>query len=347
MRLRDLLEAPISDITAMHMDRDGSFRPEDQKKITSTEWRERVIRLFRNSPYDFKLFIVNGDENNKVLMKGKTWIDRLDVSVNNVKNYVGLHSLQWAESIVGHPLDGHGITVLMFNNEGSERVGLTPWIVAHRIAHMFLESNQRAENDQINRLSDSLGQALSSLLYYLESQEPFNKTLRYGDADYADIFKALSPFRTARTGNVRDRGEYGVELMTQFLISGKVTFLHDWIKGERVQPHEFSPIEQEIIKVAQTITHDVDTMILRASRPNRGKDLDLLYTALRGNPIRPRSKEQLRLILDRIVSDDRMVKPFPTSNSERQHDRLDNYESKINEIFGNMLKLAVGKVIAL
>jgi predicted transcriptional regulator len=351
MRYTEISEAPISDIVSQDMNREGTFRPEDRKKIQSPEWQERVYRLFQSSPFPIMLYLINGSPENKITMTSKHFINRIDVSVDKVKDYVGIMSKERAETILQHPMDTEGkITAMMFHNEGSERVGLTPWIVAHRIAHMFLERNDRPANESIRYMLFELQQHLNDLFTYLSRQPAFGhlKQLNSND-DILDMARTISTFRSARTGNLRDSGEYGVELLAQFILKGKVTFSRSWIDGDpEQQQSEFNEQEQAIINAAKLIKNkltDIDTYFLRIEKGHFG--VEDLFNSLRGNPHRPRTHKALYNIIAKMVNEERYVRIMPKTEAGRYHEYLTLYEDRINQTMQKMLNYAVGKVLVL
>lgn len=338
------MESPISDITHYDMDQEGTFRPDDRKKFQSPEWKERVIRLFRSSPFPITLHLVNGTPDMKVKVTTKYAIDRIDVL--DVKNYVGIQSKEKAEAILGKPIDTNGtITAIMLQNEGSARVGMTPWMVAHRIAHMFFERNQRDANYEILSRAREVNYIVNNLFSFMDR----NLRVDIDDAEgrIAHFAKLLSSFRSAQTGNLRDSGEYLTELMAEFLIKGRIIFKRDWIDGDPEPETKFSKVERAIIDAAMKSRDggSIDNYLLRVTKGHR--PLNPIFTAMKGDPLRPRTRKELMAIIQHMVDNDRLVEPTPKTEGARIHGYITEYEKRINDEMSRMMEYAIGKVIML
>lgn len=256
MRYRDIYEAPIADMSYHgDMETPGTFRNDDLKKFRDPEWKERVVKLFQNGPFDINLHIVNGDAEGKVTKRTKYTIDRVDTK--NPSKYVGLQSPEWAEAILGHPIDTEGkITAILLQNEGGARVGLTPWMVGHRLAHCFFENNSREVNSALQSTAMMCTRAVSTFFMAL------SKYFRAYDIEVPDgseeavafIAKHVSTFRSGRTGNLRNSGEFLVELLASYIMTGKVEFRRDWIEGGPRPKPELTDLQWAIHDTASRIS---------------------------------------------------------------------------------------------
>ena len=348
MRYRELIEAPIQDMDFVgDMNNPGSFRDDDLRKFRNPEWKERVIRLFRNSPWDWEIHIVNGREDGKVKFSTKTVVDYINTEF--ARDYVGIHDKRWAEAIVNHPLETDGkITILLLTNEGTDRVGLTPWMVAHRIGHCFFESNDRYQNERIIAMGTGIRNSLSSIatiiIKYMEDQGLATRNT----IGLTKVAQLLSNFRSARTGNLRDRGEYPVELMAEFILNGKVTLKTDWIGGNPRPRYEVSPVEEAVLSACS----EYHLSILGAVKWD--DHFERLFKAMSSNPLRPCTRAAFKALLvsmeEREVDEKYASENFPSrhwTEQEALHFHVKKVENKINEILEKMVNFCVGHVLVL
>ena len=341
MRYRDLIEAPIADID-FHgdMNTPGTFRKDDLKKFNDPAWKERVLKLFRNAPVDIYLHIINGDDQGRITRRGPTWTDK--VYTNDVSKYVGIQSARWAESIIG-PVETEGrITVLLFQNEGGARVGLTPWMVGHRIAHCFVERNDREMNDRLRYLSRTLISTLTRLVNALIPLMGL-PLIDLGSEKVAEIAKHLSTFRSARTENLNNSGEYLVELFTEYLIKGKVEFQREWV-GDAKREKVLTDVQQAILDASKTYFRG--DRFADLEYPERA---DELFQQMKGNPLRPKTRRQFYAVIEHMI-DNELYDMYPKAvwtAAETIHYHLDKAEETLNKTFGEILDEGMGKVVVL
>lgn len=225
MRWKEINEAPLADFgTYGDLDKEGSFRSGDLRAMKNPKWVEKVERYLKKSPQNINLYLVNGD------IKNRDYEER--------QKYGGVQSLSYVERLIGKKVPDaiDSITVVLMNNEGDERVGLTPWIVAHRIAHALLAPG--ASQTEIQRYVTSFVQTCNEFLGTMSS---FLNRTQFGGGDNSgkDAFKRMSDmgikgqvqlvgkvckFKSAEAGHIERPGELFVELFTQYLVQGKVTF---------------------------------------------------------------------------------------------------------------------------
>lgn len=326
----------------------GTFRKDDLKKFADPIWKDRVLKLFQKAPFDINVHIVNGDENKKVVQASKYGINRVDTT--DIKRYVGIQSKMWAEQIVG-PLDTDGkITVILLQNEGTARVGMTPWMVGHRIAHTFLEANGREANVVLQRDGDQIQITLSRLFNELmktrKKEGLFD--IEGNDEFITEIGKLILPFRSARTGNLTHSGEISVELMTYYLTTGNVRFKRDWIAGPNFH-RELTPLQQEILDYGWNPYKDGALAGRFEYFYEYPEYLDNLYTTMRSSKLRPRTKAKLRDEI-KIMIDGELWDNKPNAAwtpSEVYHFHLTDAEKRLERLFQKMLNYTVGKIVVL
>ena len=127
------------------------------------------------------------------------------------------------------------INIIFTNNSGSERVPMTPWIMAHRIGHALVREKGR---NQFDNHSNPMAYAFSDLIrhtsYILENGYGFRdqrlpvnvKQLASASRGYQLLYtkfwSAICTFRSARTGNMRDWFEVNNELIAQYITTGSL-----------------------------------------------------------------------------------------------------------------------------
>jgi hypothetical protein len=161
MRWKEINEAPLADFgTYGDLDTEGSFRPGDLKAMQNPKWIEKVDNYLKKCPRDINLYLVNKAGNREFVT-----ISELD----------GVQPLSVVEKIIGKkvPNSEQSITVVLMHNEGAERIALTPWIVAHRIAHALLAPGIRQDdiNQQVKSFVGECNVFLSQMASFLNSTE--------------------------------------------------------------------------------------------------------------------------------------------------------------------------------
>ena len=260
MRWKQIIEAPVADLaTVGDLNSPGTFRPEDLKKFRDPEWHVRVRRVLERCPVVLNLCFVNGDEQKRVKRSGATWIDRiyphdLEKSKNGSQSYIGINSALWAKSVLGDQLPKgyeQAVNVLLFHNEGTNRVGLTPWIVAHRIGHAFYEDTQREvmrPSMEMGREADKVVRDLVNTMNRAGALKELPLTASAYDI-VLTVAKMVSPFRTARNGNLTTAGEWVIELFAQFMTSGAVTFIRPEVEDRAALERWLSRAEKDLNEI--------------------------------------------------------------------------------------------------
>jgi hypothetical protein len=246
MLSRELFEAPLADFDVFgDQSTEGSFRADDLRAIRNPKWREKVFRAFDKTPFNFNIYVYNGPEG--MAPVGRQYHDDDDkVQVNDLANiykYAGLQSSAVIQKLIGKmpPDVANSITVVLVENEGSERVAFTPWILAHRVVHAIFYARQeddtrgpgRGQNQQISQTGGDIFRTITNLLGTMEKR--FEHSEHHGEK-FRNLVKPLdrinriatliAKFKSGRNGKLASPGEFVIELVTQFLVTGHVTFNH-------------------------------------------------------------------------------------------------------------------------
>jgi len=288
MRWKEIIsESPISDFgTFGDMDKEGSFRSDDLRALKNPKWQEKVFKAFSKTPFNFNVYVYNGEEGNAPVGK----LGHSNVKVNdlsNLKDYVGIQPINVIKNIIGKipPNTNDSINVLLVENEGSERLPLTPWILAHRISHAIFYAGQ----PQVLWSDDTSTQKLKFSTNYLDRVYKYlinhvQNIMMYKRQNYAtnvkNVAKLIGTFRSARTGNLSNPGEFLVEMMAQYLVQGSVKFNRPIIDDEKLTPPLDPSIDKDMLNFARRCNiryDDIDdakhafvTKIMDLKKPNKG-----------------------------------------------------------------------------
>lgn len=348
MRYREITEAPITDMS-FHGDLEtaGSFRASDLKMMRSQVWNGRVVKAFEKCPYDIGLYFVNGPEMGKIDFS--TPLFKSTVRTTRAYEYVGLHAPGWARIVLGGKLpEGweNRVNVILTQNEGADRVGLTPWMVAHRMGHCFLESNGRPENRVFAAYEGAASNILVSLVANMEAHllkaGMIPSNYESDDSRVNKVAPFLSPFRAARDGNLRNVGEYLVELMAQFLTSGRVTFKRIEIDGP-ARMRRMEPQEKALFAAMKSAIYGYQYHPMRES--SLEKELPVMFDAMKKLPGGPKNRKQTLAMYERWVGEG-FFGAAP-SGTDAMWEKIEQAEETINAAFSHMLDIAKGQFVVL
>ena len=269
MLIRDILyEAPLADFDMIgDPDTEGSFRTDDLKKFRNPQWREKIVRAFQRTPYKFNIYMMNGAE-------GRVAVgDQNPVEVRNLSNlerYVGIQPMALVTSLIGKvpPDTADSITILMVENEGTNRISLTPWMLAHRVGHALIYAGQAERSDgglsadlarfqtvrgffsTMNTMLNAAGDMLEGSLKYddLKWEKKAERAFR--------VAKMIGKMRSARTGNLASIGEFFIETIAQYLTTGAVSFNHPDI-DDAIS----SQFEQLLDRFQQAVTQKIEAVL--------------------------------------------------------------------------------------
>ena len=225
-----LREAPLADFDMIgDPDTEGSFRPDDLKKFRNPVWRDKIVNAFKNTPYKFNIYMLNG-EGGRVSIGGRDLEVR---DLGNLEKYVGINPMSVVARLIGKepPDTKDSITVLMVENEGTNRVGLTPWMLAHRTAHALLYAGQQADRstsagywqaNTIRAFYGTMDSLINESVRYLEHSQNFSHM--NWNSPGRSVAQVIGKMRSAKTGNLASVAEFYVEVIAQYLVTGAVSF---------------------------------------------------------------------------------------------------------------------------
>lgn len=218
MRLKDILsEAPISTHqTIGDFSKGHSFhKAADRALVTNPVAVKKVTDFFKNTSADFDFYFVNTKEARKYMELGK-------VKKDFVFNEMGIKP----EQLKDGEINPNAITVFFTNNRGDERAPLTPWIIAHRLGHVF-----RREYGWEHYLQTWVEQQLNGIMIaYGISPKKFTgwglgdnyASVRRYEIALRHLCETIGTFKSARDKNLRNANEFEYELFAQYLKDGAI-----------------------------------------------------------------------------------------------------------------------------
>ena len=184
------------DLTAI-----GSFRPQDTKIIASTRAHAKMARVLSRIPAPIELHFVH-------LPKP---FSNYEIDRHFCGSGVGFLPSQQVEKTyqVSLPERPLALTVMLVENEGREWIPLTPWMVAHRLAHALVIRNESRSDMQrlIRKFDDEL--CCISNAYCIDNSKTANM---FGTA------------RSSRKYLLSRYTEWFFECFAQYCVTGAIRF---------------------------------------------------------------------------------------------------------------------------
>ena len=186
------------------------FSPTDLRNINNDKFFEKLRTKFSKCPYQFDIFFVDHRNANKLNRPtGNEGAGHMVPS--RVKRYIP-EFYEYMKPIHNK----HAITILIVSNaQDDTSVSLSPWMVAHRIAHSFADNHLdvAVSNSSIRKQMNQYITKVETICIELSKY----KELGF---DYERLFT----FRSARINNVPPV-EVPIELFAQYIITGKVAIV--------------------------------------------------------------------------------------------------------------------------
>ncbi len=273
MKIRELMEAPISDIDVIGPASDehgkgSTFSKKDAGPVQSTQGLQKIKNMYRNVPYDFNFYLVSTNRRKR----GAAILDP-----NEAAELLGVERVK--------KLNPNSITIIFTHNITNERnyVPFTGWILTHRISHIFqfmatssdtsgkivqpyldLESYLfRGMMRDIGKILNARPALASRAIkeYKLASIEAFgnkdNRHIRW-------IVQKIFTMGSARRGKLSNHLDLAGELMAQFLLTGKITFNRLTHEDTKMFPERLNAINNLIaegeVKLNEMVKQVFDSM---------------------------------------------------------------------------------------
>ena len=221
MRYHEISEAPIEDLTHVgDWTKSSSFRHEqDRKLLTNPKAIRKITAQWERTPVDFNVYLVNNPD-------GRKWGE------------VGAVDQEWVEKNLPNTAPffeykPNAVNILFMNNTGDERVPFTGWIMAHRFGHAISRysrsynggrqfpdfTDARATVFRITSmiLNDAYGRNVP------DDEHKYDR-VRENEKLMIGFFEHIGTMRSARTGSIRTEFEFTLELLAQYMLTGRIKF---------------------------------------------------------------------------------------------------------------------------
>jgi len=272
MRVSDLFEAPIEDFTHVgDWTKSSSFRHEqDRKLLTNPKAIRKITAQWEKTPVNFNMYFVNNSDGTK---SGNSEIGMVDSS------WIAKNLPKTAPFIDIKP---DAINVLFMNNSGSERVPMTGWIIAHRFGHVVSRYGYGGRGGRMERqvydFTEARNEIFRVMAYILndgygygsrvpdsESRHTYSNNYEIRNANdklLVAFYEQIGTMRSARTGAIRNEFEFTLELLAQYLLTGRIKFNpipKRFSKGRSVHAY-FRDNEDDMEYYNQMLTDLADTL---------------------------------------------------------------------------------------
>lgn len=278
MRWKEITEAPIADFgTYGNMDQEGSFRSQDLKAMTNPKWQTKLHRMFEKTEFPINLYLVNApNDRTKPGQFGNPDTEHSSYrDLSGIDRWSGIKSKSEVEALTGRtfmPADyEQAITVVLIENEGDERIALTPWMVAHRIAHAFFLTHDRVKHYDLASLVSSVFPRFTRYvegmhLRLSQNIDEYDDVLekykeKYGMARFFAVCEFVGTTKGQK--KLASPGEFLVEAFAQYMIQGRVKLERPEISGHHARRRPLTKEEHDFIHAtAREFYHgSVDTYI--------------------------------------------------------------------------------------
>lgn len=221
MRIHELFEAPISDFEWNDDENARAFSKVDQRILRSEKARNKVVRMFRHTPFDFR-----------VVVSGGTGLDGEDDDHNwEVDTLAGAMDSGIHDQLTVHTATKYGdllarpdcITVLVISNMSplNNKMPFTAWTLGHKIGHAFqdgLYHRNPSWDSEIGKIVKEINKAIYVISY--AGEHTFDDASSEFNPNSTNV-----PFtmKSARDNKINNGFEVFPECVAQFLINGKVS----------------------------------------------------------------------------------------------------------------------------
>ncbi len=206
MIVQDLFEMPISGIhTYGDMSKPGSFRVDDLRMVSSPQAHEKIVRVLRKAPVDIELHFVNLPY---PVNANYHFSDKVGIGILNPEKFNTRYGFKLK-------LNKNALNLAYVENEGTDRVRMTPWIIAHRLSHIFAIST--VLEDEWHTMWDKLRQVMRHISWRFHL--PSGRTV---DVDL--LAYAFGTTSICREGRLTQPAEWFHECFAQFCVTGEVRF---------------------------------------------------------------------------------------------------------------------------
>lgn len=272
MKLHDLFEAPIQNYRVLgNQDEPISHTKADLKSAGNPAFLKKVKEAWLKVPYDFNFFLVNTHEaKNRAKMDLTAFAEFFnEKDALTIKQLVGIFGKDIAQEVEKvHTKDS--ITVLWLHNEGDEAIPFTPWMLAHRLAHLL----SIRSSDNFSGVTYALNHLFKDLTQEVQAEDPYGRYLfaeaPANDEQYA-ILKGLFSFGSVQNERLTRITELGPETFAQWLLTGKISINADYIDTLDISKKNKAMFKKRI----KEITQNTEERYSKALKDIQGKIVGL------------------------------------------------------------------------
>jgi hypothetical protein len=271
MKLKDLFEMPIADISFHGDDRATNFTDAEKKLMYKYAVQGTYHEKLKKLPMDLYVYVVHDDAlspigrrfpegeivmdtgNGDGTYKGQSPEDGPHIDAALSRNHIYVQLQRNAEK------DPNAVHLIMGDNYGGDnpdnQINLTPWMLAHRLVHAI---SSTAKNDLAMPLS--LDIAIITLSYM-----GLKKTSREKGDSMMIALGRLFNIRSLATGKT-DFGEASTELAAKYLVTGElkpIESVYDELVSHMKPMHQ-TALWRQILKFTQEFTKELDGMMAGA-----------------------------------------------------------------------------------
>jgi hypothetical protein len=214
--VQELDEAPISLNTIdMGVHHTSSFRDDDHKLHNSHKGQEKIKKVWHSSVTDVELYLIDvGITPEKALELATYGTNAL--SSDEDTEIADL--VRFKDSITARP---DVITLIYTQNEGSNRIPLTGWMIAHRLFHTFFEQKSRLDDDTAPLMFKA------NKIFQFAMGEITDICISIGFEQWKlPIACSIGTTKACRDFNLTQYAEFVPECFAQYMLSGNVKLKH-------------------------------------------------------------------------------------------------------------------------
>ncbi len=240
MRWSQIMEAPIADFGLMgDMRVRGSMDDVDRRAVLNPKWHGKLINQFRNTAQPINLYLMNAPDRKLVTQRevstdnGTHFVPKtVHVDAFSLRDFAGSYRADDFQKTFGFlpPDYQNAINVILTQNDASDKIAMTPWITAHRIMHAV--SNEATIPGGFGTKGFAFrdySDAINEILFIISDEMKTDTYVDYTKV-HLDLIPKVSTLRSARSGKIRRKGEFIIELATQAFLKGDFDFVTDGLQ---------------------------------------------------------------------------------------------------------------------
>ena len=248
-----------------NFDQGTAFGKTDKALLQNQAHIARIVKAFSKTQHNFEIIFLNHskfDADSKMLNHWER--DEDDHDYFEVGDFIQVHKAQTLKYGIYDEYEGRVskpgvITVLIMGNISSYKMPLTPWMVAHKIAHTCCDDDGASNTSDTGEFARYF-----QMIYYTISNElnhiyPMfkRKWFKYTGMRY-NLVNTKAGREPQGVTNVDPEGL--VEMVSQYLITGRVTFNYEGIPP-KIQK-KFTIYEKQINTILSNAFTDMEGHIV-------------------------------------------------------------------------------------